>query len=82
MSPLQRPIHPMPADVEAVLNERGLRAAYDARPPYQRNDWITWIDRSKREETRASRIAEMLSELKSGHGYMGMEWRPGGDDTE
>ncbi|HSG43712.1 MAG TPA: YdeI/OmpD-associated family protein [Anaerolineales bacterium] len=26
--------------------------AYNARPPYQRNDYIGWITRAKREETK------------------------------
>ena len=29
---MKRPLQPMPDDVAAVLHERGLRAAYDARP--------------------------------------------------
>lgn len=49
-------------------------AAYDARPPYQRNDYIGWIDRAKRPETRTKRIAQMLAELEQGDVYMKMEW--------
>ena len=43
-SRLKRPRHPMPDDVRDALSERGLRDAYDARPPYQRNDYLGWID--------------------------------------
>ncbi|WP_114965830.1 YdeI/OmpD-associated family protein [Alkalilacustris brevis] len=74
----RRPRHPMPQDVEALLHERGLRAAYDARPPYQRNDWLIWIDGAKRPDTRARRIESMLVELAAGEGYMGMAWKPRG----
>ncbi|NBD29684.1 MAG: hypothetical protein GVY31_06560 [Alphaproteobacteria bacterium] len=66
----------MPDDVEAALAERGLRATFDARPLYQRNDWLGWIARAKRHETRHRRMEKMLSELAQGHGYMGMEWNP------
>ncbi|MBT8457710.1 MAG: YdeI/OmpD-associated family protein [Alphaproteobacteria bacterium] len=76
MSALKRPIQPMPPDIAALLDARKLRAAYDARPPYQRNDWLAWIGRAKREETRTRRIESMLSELEQGHGYMGMAWKP------
>ena len=73
---LKRAIQPMPEDVAALLDERDLSEAYDARPPYQRNDWLAWFARAKRPETRQRRIDKMLVELAQGHGYMGMEWRP------
>lgn len=79
MAGLQRPLHPMPPEVEQALTASGLRAAYDARPAYQRNDYVAWIDRAKREETRRKRIEQMLGELEAGEGYMGMAWSPSRD---
>jgi hypothetical protein len=38
----------MPADIEALLQERNLLASYEARPAYQRNDYLAWIARAKR----------------------------------
>ena len=73
---LTRDIHPMPAFVAAALTARDLRAAFDARPAYQKNDWIGWIAGAKREDTKQRRLEKMLSELAAGHGYMGMEWHP------
>jgi uncharacterized protein YdeI (YjbR/CyaY-like superfamily) len=73
----RRPRHPMPDDVAAALAESGLCAAYEARPPYQRNDYIGWIARAVRPETRARRIAQMLDELRAGDRYMKMAWRAG-----
>ena len=73
---MKRPLNPMPEAVAAVLEARGLRAAYDARPPYQRNDWLGWIAQAKHEETRQRRLDSMLDELQAGHGYMGMPWVP------
>jgi predicted amino acid-binding ACT domain protein len=55
---------------------KGLRAAYDARPPYQRNDYLGWINRAKRDDTRQKRLRQMLAELRAGEGYMNMPWRP------
>ena len=71
---LKRPPNPMPDDVAARLAAGGLRAAYDARPPYQRNDYLGWIARAKRPETREKRIAQMLDELAGGRLYMKMVW--------
>lgn len=73
---LRRDINPMPDFVRAALDARGLHAAFDARPDYQRNDWLGWIARAKREETRQRRLEKMLTELAQGHGYMGMAWQP------
>ncbi|MCB1518722.1 MAG: YdeI/OmpD-associated family protein [Hyphomicrobiaceae bacterium] len=68
----------MPADVAELLGERGLRAAYDARPAYQRNDYLGWIARAKRPETRQKRTGQMLDELERGDVYMNMKWSGGG----
>ena len=72
---LTRAIEPMPPDVLRRLDETGLRAAYDDRPPYQRNDYLGWIGRAKRPATREKRIAQMLDELAGGTHYMKMLWR-------
>jgi uncharacterized protein YdeI (YjbR/CyaY-like superfamily) len=50
--------------------------AYDRRPPYQRNDYLGWILRAKRQETKEKRLAQMLDELQAGTEYMKMDWRP------
>jgi uncharacterized protein YdeI (YjbR/CyaY-like superfamily) len=74
MCALSRPRYPMPPDVETALAEAGLAETYAARPPYQRNDYIGWIERAKQPETRAKRLAQMLGELQAGDRYMNMEW--------
>ncbi len=73
---MARPKQPMPEDVEAELTERGLMDAYLARPFYQRNDYLAWIVRAKRPETRIKRIGRMLEELDGGGVYMGMDHPP------
>lgn len=65
----------MPDDVRQALDELGLTEAYDERPAYQRNDYLGWIGRAKRPETRAARIAQMLDELERGGVYMNMDHR-------
>lgn len=72
---LTRAQNPMPEDIAARLAAAGLMAAYEARPPYQRNDYLGWIARAKREATREKRIAQMLDELAQGTHYMKMRWR-------
>jgi uncharacterized protein YdeI (YjbR/CyaY-like superfamily) len=66
----------MPEDIRRLLDQRGLLDAYDARPPYQRNDYLSWIGRSKAPETRQKRLQQMLDELAEGAHYMNMAWRP------
>ena len=70
----RRPRHPMPDDVRAALEKRDLVDEYQERPPYQRNDYVGWITRAKRPETRARRLTQMLDELESGDRYMKMAW--------
>ena len=73
-SRLSRPLVAMPPDVSTALDAAHLREAYAARPPYQRNDYLAWITRAVRPETRAKRLDQMLRELEAGHGYMNMAW--------
>jgi uncharacterized protein YdeI (YjbR/CyaY-like superfamily) len=75
-SSLSRPIHPMPDFVKEALLERRLLNAYRSRPPYQQNDYIGWIDRAKRWETKQRRLKQMLDELEQGDVYMKMPYRP------
>lgn len=76
-STLSRPIHQMPEFVKSALDDRGLLQAYQDRPPYQQNDYIGWINRAKRIETKLKRLDQMLDELMQGDVYMKMEYRPG-----
>ncbi len=39
----------MPDFVSKALSDRGLTEAYNNRPPYQRNDYLGWILRAKKE---------------------------------
>ena len=74
MSTLTREIHPIPEDIRQLMHDRGLVEAYQARPPYQQNDYIGWIEQAKRTDTRDRRIHQMLDELKAGGLYMKMRW--------
>ncbi len=69
-----RPRYPMPDFIREALDEHGLMDAYRARPPYQQNDYIGWITRTKLETTRQKQLNQMLDELKGGKFYMNMEW--------
>ena len=75
MPGLKRARNPMPPTIRAALEERGLTAAFDARPNYRRNDYLGWIDQAVRAETKAKRLAQMLDELERGGVYMNMDWR-------
>ncbi len=66
----------MPDDVRDALERSGLTELYLERPFYQRNDWLAWIGRAKRPETRQKRLRQMLEELEQGGVYMGMDHPP------
>lgn len=74
-SRLKRPRHVMPDYVRRALAERGLTNAYTQRPAYQQNDYVGWIVRAKRIETRRRRLHQMLDELAAGDVYMKMSYR-------
>lgn len=80
MAGLRRTVEPMPDDIAARLRDSGLEPAYAARPAYQRNDYLGWIARAKRSETREKRIAQMLAELRAGDAYMRMPYRDRRDE--
>jgi uncharacterized protein YdeI (YjbR/CyaY-like superfamily) len=73
---LSRPIHPMPDFVRQALEEHDLMQAYRNRPPYQQNDYIGWINRAKRIETKLKRMNQMLDELERDDLYMKMRYNP------
>ncbi|MYA59270.1 MAG: YdeI/OmpD-associated family protein [Chloroflexi bacterium] len=73
---LTRSINPMPQCVEESLKSRGLKQAFEARPAYQQNDYIGWINRAKRPETKMKRLEQMLDELRLGGVYMGVVHSP------
>lgn len=72
----RRPDQPMPADVHRRLVDEDLFDLYTERPHYQRNDYLGWIGRAVRPETRQKRIDQMIDELRLGGVYMGMEHKP------
>ena len=75
MDRLQRPLYPMPDFVRKALTQRDLMDAYLNRPPYQRNDYLSWIIRAKQDKTKQKRLTQMLDELAAGDRYMNMKYR-------
>ena len=66
----------MADDIRRALADSGLTADYNRRPAYQRNDYLGWIERAKRADTREKRMRQMLRELKTGGVYMNMPHPP------
>jgi uncharacterized protein YdeI (YjbR/CyaY-like superfamily) len=73
-SGLKRPVSPMSPAIRKKLSAAGLLRAYQARPAYQKNDYLRWIKAAKLETTREKRTQQMLRELKAGNVYMKMKW--------
>jgi uncharacterized protein YdeI (YjbR/CyaY-like superfamily) len=69
---LKRQKHRMPAYVRQALEKHRLVDAYNARPAYQQNDYLGWILRAKRDDTKEKRLKQMLGELAKGGVYMKM----------
>lgn len=63
----------MPDYIEQALKDHGVKQDYLARPAYQRNDYLGWIARAKKAETKQKRLDQMLHELKVGGVYMKMK---------
>lgn len=72
---VRRARRPVPAFIRSALLQTGLMEAYHARPPYQRNDYVSWVASAVREETKQKRLAQMIRELKLGNRYMNMPYR-------
>jgi len=72
-SKLKRSLHPMPSFIREALNKSGLMDEYRKRPAYQQNDYIGWIVKAKKEQTKKKRLTQMLSELEMGGIYMKMK---------
>jgi uncharacterized protein YdeI (YjbR/CyaY-like superfamily) len=75
-SNLKRELQSMPDEVKQALLQNGLMDRYNERPAYQRNDYLSWIARAKRDSTRQKRLQQMLDELAAGGVYMNMPHRP------
>jgi len=63
----------MPDFVREALDRTGLMDEYRKRPAYQQNDYVGWIVRAKKGETKQKRLAQMLDELEVGGVYMKMK---------
>ena len=66
----------MPKFVCDALVETDLVDAYGERPAYQQNDYIGWITRATRADTRDRRLIQMLDELGTGDRYMNVSYTP------
>lgn len=71
---LTRNVNAMPDWIRSELASRAVLEAYEARPAYQRNDYLGWIFSAKLEATRRKRLDQMLDELERGGVYMRMVW--------
>jgi hypothetical protein len=67
---------PMPGFVKTALAKHKLIDAFRARPEYQRNDYLTWLEGAKLTEQRQQRLTQLLEELGKGDVYMGEPWSP------
>jgi FKBP-type peptidyl-prolyl cis-trans isomerase (trigger factor) len=67
---LKRKSDEMPPHIKVALEERQVRADFDARPAYQRSDYLAWIVRAKEVRIQEKRLQQMLDELEAGGVFM------------
>jgi uncharacterized protein YdeI (YjbR/CyaY-like superfamily) len=67
---------PMPGNVRAALAKRKLTEAYEARPQYQRDDYLRWIATAAGPAAKQQRLDQMLDELEQGGVFKGEPWTP------
>jgi hypothetical protein len=67
---------PVPGFVKTALARHKLVDAFRARPEYQRDDYLTWLEGAKLPDLRAQRLAQFLEELGKGDVYMSQPWSP------
>ena len=67
---------PIPGFLKTALAKHNLTDAFQARPEYQRNDYLTWLDGAKLPEQRQARLTQLVEELGKGDVYMGQPWSP------
>lgn len=65
----RKPVEMTP-DIKQALEQSGLRADFDHRPAYQRNEYLLWITRAEHPDIRAKRLRQMIDELGKGGLYM------------
>ena len=70
------PIPPMPGFVKSALTSRSLIEAYDARPKFQRDEYMVWIHAAKLNDGKRKRLTQMLDELAAGNAFLGKPWAP------
>ena len=60
-------LHKMPIDFQKVLASfPKARAAWEDITPLARNEWICWVESTKKEETRNNHIERTCTELMEG----------------
>lgn len=67
---------PIPGFVATALAKHKLVDAFRARPEYQRNDYLVWLDGARLPAQRQQRLAQLIEELGKGDVYMGQPWSP------
>jgi hypothetical protein len=65
----------MPGNVRGALVKRQLMDAFQARPDYQRNEYLKWIGAAHGPTLKQTRLDQMLDELHGGL-FMGEPWTP------
>jgi uncharacterized protein YdeI (YjbR/CyaY-like superfamily) len=67
---------PMPGNIKAALQKRKLLEAFDARPAYQRDEYLKWVALAAGPAAKQKRLDQMLDELEKGGLFKGEPYTP------
>ena len=60
-------VHNVPADLRSILvTDSVARGLWETLTPLARNEWICWVEDSRKPDTRHKRKERVLTDLKNG----------------
>ena len=65
---------PLPPSIRDMMHTQGVWDAWESRPAYHRDAYISWITDADHPSATAQRVDTMVSELRSGDAFMGEPW--------
>jgi uncharacterized protein YdeI (YjbR/CyaY-like superfamily) len=64
---MRRPLSPIPPYIKEALRKRAVVwRRFEALAPFERRQYVFWIDSAKRQETKMRRLSEVLQRLAEG----------------
>lgn len=69
-------VPPMPGNVRGALAKKKLLDAFQARPDYQRRDYLKGIEHAFGTPAKQKLIDQLVADLEHGKQFLGKPWEP------